>query len=252
MDVVRLSDTIAADLEGRILEGSLRAGERLPSERELAGTLGVSRPSLREALQKLEAKGLVRKRQGGGTVVTDRLQASFVDPWRAMLSDNPDLQHDLLEFRHMLEGEAARLAAERANDVDMAQINAAFDALEKAYASDDLDACIGADVAFHQAIAEASHNVLIAHLSASLHRLVHEHVARNLQYLHEKAEQWASLRAQHRAIWHEVMARAPARAVMAAHRHILFVRSTMDESAREASRLERARRRIRGEPAATS
>ncbi|MDE2308709.1 MAG: GntR family transcriptional regulator, partial [Xanthomonadaceae bacterium] len=68
MDVIRLSDTIANDLERRILEGVLSAGERLPPERELAEQLGVSRPSLREALQKLASKGLVRTRQGGGTV----------------------------------------------------------------------------------------------------------------------------------------------------------------------------------------
>ncbi len=243
MEVVRLSDTIASDLEKRILEGSLRAGERLPGERELAAELGVSRPSLREALQKLVSKGLLRTRQGGGTVVTDRLQAGFIDPWRDMLSGHPGLQHDMLEFRFMLEGEAARLAAERATAADLEQVGAAHAALEQAYDRDDLDACVHADVAFHQSIAEASHNALIAHLNASLHRLVHDHVDRNLRHLHGHPQQWHALREQHRAIWDDLRTRHAAHAADAARRHIAFVRVTMDETAREVSRELSARRR---------
>lgn len=244
MEIVRLSDSIARDLENRILEGSLRPGERLPGERELAEQLGVSRPSLREALQKLASKGLVRTRQGGGTVVTDRLQAGFVDPWRDMLTGHPALQADLLEFRHMLEAQAAELAAQRANDFDLKRIDAAFEALERAYGGDDLDACVQSDVDFHQAIAEASHNVLIAHLSASLHQLVREHVARNLGYLRSRPVQWQQLRDQHRAIWEATRARRGPQAADAARSHLAFVQSTMEENAREAARVATARRRI--------
>ncbi|MHB1669432.1 GntR family transcriptional regulator [Thiomonas sp.] len=244
MDIIKLSDTIASDLERRILEGSLRAGDRLPPERELAEQLGVSRPSLREGLQKLVSKGLIRTRQGGGTVVTDRLQASFVDPWRDMLSGHPTLQHDLLEFRHMLESQAALLASERANDFDLKRIGVAFDALELAYEQDDLQACIKNDVEFHQAIAEASHNVLIAHLSASLHRLIQDHVEKNLHYLHAHPEKWQQLREQHRDIWEKMRARSSQAAALAARQHIAFVQKNMSETALEELRLESAKRRI--------
>jgi GntR family transcriptional repressor for pyruvate dehydrogenase complex len=250
MHIVRLSDSIASDLEKRILEGSLRAGERLPSERELAEQLGVSRPSLREALQKLASKGLVRTRQGGGTVVTDRLQASFVDPWRDMLSGHPDLHRDLLEFRHMVEGQAAELAAERATDVDLERIAAAHAALEHAFGQEDLAVCTRADVGFHQAIAEASHNALIAHLSASLHALVYDLVDENLRHLRGHPEQWARLGGQHRAIWEAVRDRDAARAGIAARQHIAFVRKTLEQTALEVSRLASARRRSRAEPVA--
>jgi GntR family transcriptional repressor for pyruvate dehydrogenase complex len=79
--VTRMSDTVAAELEKRILEGSLKVGDRLPSERDFAVELGVSRPTLREAIQKLTSKGLIASRHGGGTYVTNRLEAQFVDPW---------------------------------------------------------------------------------------------------------------------------------------------------------------------------
>ena len=74
VQVPRISDAVAASLERRILEGSLKPGDRLPPERELAIELGVSRPSLREAIQKLASKGMVQSRQGGGTYVTHRLR----------------------------------------------------------------------------------------------------------------------------------------------------------------------------------
>ena len=161
---IRLADTIANQLEQRILEGSLKPGDRLPPEREFALELGVSRPSLREAMQKLVSKGLLSTRHGGGTFVTDRLEAYFVDPWQDMLKSQPFLHRDLLEFRQMLETQAAALAAERATDVDILRLDAAYAALDEAYTQGDLPACVVADVAFHQAIAEASHNLLIGHL----------------------------------------------------------------------------------------
>ena len=240
----RLADTIAAELEKRILEGSLKAGDRLPPERELALELGVSRPSLREAMQKMVSKGLLSTRHGGGTYVTDRLDAYFVDPWQDMLKGHPLLHRDLLEFRQMLEGQAATLAAERATEADISQLDGAYAALEIAYAGDDVAACIDADVAFHQAIAEASHNLLIGHLTASLMRVIHGHVASNLTHLHEQPPRWSQLQAQHRAIWQAIRARLPAQALVAAGEHIEFVRQSIEDKARNEERQTRALRRL--------
>ena len=77
----RLSDNIVEQLETMILEGTLQPGQRLPAERALAEQFGVSRPSLREAVQKLVAKGLLISRQGGGNYVSDSLGSSFSDPF---------------------------------------------------------------------------------------------------------------------------------------------------------------------------
>ena len=100
----KLSDVIEQQLEFLILEGTLRPGEKLPPERELAKQFDVSRPSLREAIQRLEAKGLLLRRQGGGTFVQSSLWQSFSDPLVELLSDHPESQFDLLETRHALEG----------------------------------------------------------------------------------------------------------------------------------------------------
>lgn len=242
--VTRVSDAIAFELEKRILEGSLKPGDRLPAERELAVEMGVSRPSLREAIQKLVSKELLVTRHGGGTMVTDRLEAPFVDPWQQMLQGHPMLQSDLIEFRHMLEGEAARLAAERSTDADLERIDAAYTALDEAYLHKDIAHCIDCDVTFHQAIAEASHNALIGHLTSSLLRVIHGHVSNNLTYLQARATQWDQLKGQHRAIWQAIRERNGDAALRAAREHIEFVRQSMAETARVEERRHTALRRL--------
>lgn len=245
---IRIADAIARDLESRILEGSLKPGDRLPPERDLAAQLGVSRPPLREAIQILVSKGLVVTRHGVGTIVTDRLEAPFVDSWQEMLKAHPTLQTDMLEFRHILEGQAAFLAAERATDADIERLDALFEALESTYDSDDLKTNIDNDVAFHQAIAETTHNAMIGHLTASLLRVIHGHVSGNLVHLHARPQQWKKIRAQHRAIWESIRAHDAEAASRAARTHIEFVRVSMDESAKAEQRRNSALRRL-GEPA---
>ncbi|QGZ41567.1 GntR family transcriptional regulator [Pseudoduganella flava] len=227
----RLSDAVTAELERRILEGMLKAGDRLPAERELALELGVSRPSLRVGLQALAAKGMLVTRHGGGTFVTEFMQAPFVDPWQQMLAEHPEYHGDVLEFRHMLEAQAAALAAQRATDDELARIGACFTVLQAAFDGDDLAACIAADVAFHQAIADASHNVMIGHLSATLHKVLQGHVQSNLETLHARPELWQQLREQHAAVWQAVRTRRHEAAGEAARQHIGFIRETLARSA---------------------
>lgn len=249
--VPRISDVIASSLERRILEGSLKPGDRLPPERELALELGVSRPSLREAIQKLVSKGMVQSRQGGGSFVTDRLESTFFDPWQDMMGAHPTLRDDLLEFRRMLEGQAAEWAAERATDADLIRLKQAFDAMNGAFDADDLDCCSSADIAFHQAIGEASHNVLIGHLSAALLRLMHDHIHINLGELKGIPKAISRLKEQHAAIYAAIREGKPDLARTAAETHIDYVRESLAESLRSAARRETAARRLNTEFADT-
>ena len=244
--VQRLSDTIAHELERRILEGALKPGDRLQPERELAVELDVSRPSLREAIQKLVSKGLLHSRQGGGTWVTDRLDAGFTDPWGEMLRQHPNLQADLLEFRGMLESEAAALAARRATDADLARIGEAYAKVEALFAQGPsatvFEEQVKADLAFHQAIAEAAHNVMFGHLTASLFRVTHENIDLNLRHLRRLDNDWLELRDQHAAIWNAVKSRNPQAAQAAVRRHIAFVEESMLARAQHEERESRALR----------
>ena len=244
LQVPRISDAVAASLERRILEGSLKPGDRLPPERELSIELGVSRPSLREAIQKLASKGMVQSRQGGGTYVTDRLESSFFDPWQDMMGAHPNLREDLLEFRRMLEGQAAEWAAERATEADFSRLDQSFSALNEAFQSTDVEKRSNADIAFHQAVGEASHNVLIGHLSAALLRLMHDNIRLNLGELSSVPAASTLLKNQHAAIHTAIRDRKPQAARAAAETHIDFVRETLAQSLRSAARRESAARRL--------
>ena len=226
VQVPRISDAVAASLERRILEGSLKSGDRLPPERELATEFGVSRPSLREAIQKLASKGMVQSRQGGGTYVTNALEATFFDPWQDMMGSHPNLREDMLEFRRMLEGQAAEWAAERATEADLTRLGQRFSALNASFSNENMDQRSEADIAFHQAVGEAAHNALLGHLSAALLRLMHDNIRLNA------------------AIYDAIIARKPQAARAAAETHIDFVRETLAQTLRSVARRETAARRL--------
>ncbi len=118
----KLSDVIEQQLKF-LFEGTLRPGEKLPPERELAKQFDVSRPSLREAIQRLEAKGLLLRRQGAAAFLSRAAygKASAIR-WWSCSPDHPESQYDLLETRHALEGIAAYYAALRSTDEDKERI----------------------------------------------------------------------------------------------------------------------------------
>lgn len=244
LQVPRISDAIASTLERRILEGSLKPGDRLPPERELAVDLGVSRPSLREAIQKLASKGMLQSRQGGGTYVTEALESSFSDPWQDMMGKHPNLREDMLEFRRMLEGQAAEWAAERATDADLQRLDQAFQKMVAAFDANDTERRSDADIAFHQAIGDAAHNVLIGHLSAALLRMMHDNIRLNLGELKSVPAAGKLLMQQHAAMHAAIRDKKPQAARAAAETHIDFVRETLAQTLRSVARRETAERRL--------
>lgn len=184
----KLSDVIEQQLEFLILEGTLRPGEKLPPERELAKQFDVSRPSLREAIQRLEAKGLLLRRQGGGTFVQSSLWQSFSDPLVELLSDHPESQFDLLETRHALEGIAAYYAALRSTDEDKTRIRELHHAIELAQQSGDLDGESDAVLQYQIAVTEAAHNVVLLHLLRCMEPMLAQNVRQNFELLYARRE----------------------------------------------------------------
>ncbi len=168
----KISDVIMEQLEAMILEGSLKPGQKLPPERELALQFEVSRPSLREALQKLAARGLIIIRQGGGSYVAESVGNSFVDPLSQLFASHPEAQYDLLEFRHALEGVTAYYAALRCTQTDRERLRACHEYLQEAHDAKQFAKETKADADFHLAIAEASHNAVLLHTMRALFTLL--------------------------------------------------------------------------------
>ena len=243
----RLADDIVTQLEAMILEGTLKAGERLPAERALAEQFGVSRPSLREAIHKLAAKGLLVSRHGGGNFVAESLGSTFSDPLLHLLENNDDAQRDLLEFRHTLEGSCAYYAALRATEVDRQRLTEAFEALQACYAQEGKVTRAeegAADAQFHLAIAEASHNAVLLHTIRGLFDLLRRNVVTNIGGMYALRDETRDmLMNQHRELYETIMARRADEARDVIHRHINYVQEVLAEGQQEARRLARAQRR---------
>lgn len=243
----RLSDDIVERLEGMILEGTLQLGERLPAERALAEEFGVSRPSVREAIQKMAARGLLISRHGGGTFVAEALGSSFRDPLLELLEKHPEAQRDLIEFRHTLEGSCAYYAALRATDPDRERLTAAFDRLTECYARDGKVSRAEegtADAHFHLAIAEASHNAVLLHTIRSLFELLKRNVVTNIGGMYPQNDAVRGmLMEQHAGLYHAIMEGRAEDARHCASDHLDYVAKVLADVQGEVTRTARARRR---------
>ncbi len=241
----KLSDVILKELEKMILEGSLKPGQKLPPERELAVQFEVSRPSLREAIQKLEAKGVLTRRQGGGTYVKQQLWNSLADPLVELLASNPESQYDLLEFRYATEGMMAYYAALRGTDADHAQMRQKMDTIKSVQG--DTDAEAQAIVDFYRSIAEASHNVAMLHLVLSLTPLLVRNVAENLELLYRRERSSEVANTHREALLEAILKRDPELARRASNDHLAYIEEVTLEVRQEDSRQQRSLRRMRND-----
>jgi DNA-binding FadR family transcriptional regulator len=151
-------DTLAR----RIMSGRIQPGEGLPNTQDLSAELGVSRSALREAIKVLGAKGMLEVRPRTGTRVLPRSSWNLMDPellgWCGPSLD-ADLVRSLLECRQLIEPGAAALAAQRANTLQLATIEAALERMAQAAS---LDERVEADLDFHVAVLRASGNLFLA------------------------------------------------------------------------------------------
>lgn len=163
----RLGDLIYGQILERILSGALKEGDKLPSESEICRSSQVSRPTVREALMRLHADGLVTTRQGSGTYVRHRPSEHLT-----RLVEASDIAEMLrcFEVRLGLESQAAGLAAQRRTGAQVDAIFAALDALRAAFAGGSVPA--RTDFAFHLAVAAASGNPLFGEILDTLNETI--------------------------------------------------------------------------------
>jgi GntR family transcriptional regulator, transcriptional repressor for pyruvate dehydrogenase complex len=165
----RLADRVADELLLRIRDGELEPGERLPTEAELCVEFGVSRTVVREATRFLVARGVVEVRAGSGAMVATIDAGSATDSLALFLEGRPESDYVAMhEVREVLEAKGARAAAERATPDDLALLKERHAAMVALAGADDLDALAHADLAFHAAVAAASHNDILTTLLDAL------------------------------------------------------------------------------------
>ncbi|MDO6407377.1 transcriptional regulator LldR [Pantoea phytobeneficialis] len=238
----RLADTLRARLRAWIDEHQLQPGMRLPAERRLAAEFGVSRSSLREAIQQLISSGVLISRRGGGTWLRQPQEPwseqRIVEPIRQLLAADPDYRYDILEARHAIEASTAWHAALRATEADKEKLQYAFDATLKLKESDDPDLAAQADVRFHLAIAEASHNVVLLQTMRGFFDLLQSSVMQSRQRMYTQPVIFDRLTEQHQALLNAILAGDAEAARLAAMDHLGFVHTTLktlhEDEARQA------------------
>ena len=196
-----IPERVAKRLLGLIASGALKPGDRLPPERELAQQLNVGRTAVREALKLLTLGGLLEARRGDGTYVRQEFTSLLSQQVQWPLLLHGDEIEMIFEVREALEVKTARLAAERATAEEIERI-AVFRQLQ-AIAGRDIERETELDLSFHQAIADASHNVLLAQLMSSLQVMLRQYVMLS----NEMTDRLETTIAEHSAIYEAIVAR---------------------------------------------
>lgn len=218
---------IVRELETRILEASGAKEQRLPPERQLAPELGISRATLREAIQRLVARGLLETRRGSGVFIRAQPASRGAAPWLQLISEQLPLREDTLEFRLIFECAAAQFAAQRAGAREIQAMGRIVERMERAVCAHDVDAEARADAEFHSVVATASHNLMLGHFYGSVMGQLRDHIADNTfaaSRIRHNAHELALARlAQHRAIFEAIVHRDAPASFSAMHAHIAFV-----------------------------
>ncbi|MFT4294458.1 MAG: FadR/GntR family transcriptional regulator [Micropruina sp.] len=165
-----ISGDVAARLERHITD-DLAPGDKLPPERELCSTLGVSRATLREALRALEDRRLIERRPGRGTVVCAPPDPQLKLAFTPFAENDPDEFAQAAELRRLVEPRVAELAAQRATDLDLAQLD---DILRQSHAGLTAEESLRLDVEFHRRLAVATGNPFLVGVCEAMNGLVHD------------------------------------------------------------------------------
>lgn len=227
-DKRKIAEIVLEKIEKKFLHSQLKIGDKLPSERELANLFGVSRNSVREALQRLALKDVIEIRQGGGSYV----KQPDAQPIHEELSKKVDVQEshlifEMLEVRRALEVEAASLAAQRATAEDLHHIRQSIE--QMAVSIDKVEVGAQGDLRFHMHIIEASHNSILIHLAQTLMEQLEETIYATRQHRFANPDRYEETLHEHKEIYIAIASGDSALASSLMETHITKVRKELSE-----------------------
>ena len=217
----RISDRVAKQLKDVISQGLFRAGDRLPSERELAEQMGVSRPSVRQALQQLEFRGIVETLHGGGTIVKNITEREIQKPMEVFLGDDRQRVLELTEVRAYMEALSARKAAINRSEEELARIRYYLEEMEHDFENGEIRYEI--DFKFHTEVAAAAHNTIFLHLMSSIYQLIDYSIKIHREQMFVTRESQERILNHHLRIFKAIQNKDPDEAEAAMKEHLLFV-----------------------------
>jgi GntR family transcriptional regulator, transcriptional repressor for pyruvate dehydrogenase complex len=219
----RVYEDVIEQIKNLILEGNLAPGDVLPTERELAQSFGISRGTLREAFRILEREGLIEARPGGGRFLSKALD---VAEDRSRILDNIERATiiELLEARELFETGIVELAAKRATDEDIAEMEAAFATWGEI--DQNAEDRSKPDQAFHLSIAKATHNVVLVNMIELHMDLLQRTLSKTAQIPGRKSEVYE----EHLLILQAIKERDPVKAKLALLNHLSRVKENIQKN----------------------
>lgn len=218
----KVSSQIVDQVKTLIASGKLKPGDTLPPERELMKVFNVSRPTLREALNMLSIMGFIQVSQRQRTKVKSLVPSNITEPLRHLLKEDIKTSLELIDARAIIETANAALAAERADEEDIARLEACIEKMRVNLKED--DTLNTEDAHFHLTVAEATHNKIQAHLMFSIYDLLKETVS--LCYYDDEAE---NIFKQHCKIVEAIKDKDPQSAKESMEGHLSYIKSLVNK-----------------------
>lgn len=217
--MIHRSSEVVSKIEKEVLSGKLNPGERLPSEEKLCEQFGVSRTVIREAIQQLRGRGMLRTLKGSGSYIADpslNSLSSALETYSVLTKEDSFLQ--LIDFRILVETECARLAAQHAGQRDLEEISQLMDDMKKSVGN--REQFSQEDIAFHSTIAKASRNNIYLTVLCGLEKRCIEYA-----YTNRGDEDWyGSVIATHKDVYDAIAAGKADEAASAMRQHLLLSR----------------------------
>ncbi|MEW9078495.1 FadR/GntR family transcriptional regulator [Terrisporobacter glycolicus] len=226
----KVYEEVIEQIQKNIIEGELKKGDRLPSERELSELMNISRTSIREALRVLESMGVVESVHGEGNFICSNTDKSLLQPLSMMFKLNNGKYKDIFELRKVLEVENARLAAIRATVMDCRELISIIEEMEEeSTGSNRNEILVELDKRFHNKVASMSKNCLIESLFNTASMLFERFIedARSEIIQNDMADKF--LLSQHHAICNGIIKKDEKEALKAMEAHMKYVEENFDK-----------------------
>jgi GntR family transcriptional repressor for pyruvate dehydrogenase complex len=219
--VERISEKVALQLKKLIADGVLKVGDRLPSERDLSEQLGVSRTSVREALQQLEMRGILETVHGGGSIVRNITEQEIRKPIELFLEQDKKRVLELAELRAFMEAWAAREAARNRTEGELEAMRGFLEEMERDFEKGQIRYDI--DVKYHTEIASATHNTIYLHFIDTVYNLVKYSIKIHREEVFTSRGDQERILNHHRKIFDAIAGGDPDAAEAAMKEHLAFV-----------------------------
>ncbi|MGE5284711.1 MAG: FadR/GntR family transcriptional regulator [Actinomycetota bacterium] len=219
--VERVADKIADQLKKLISDGAVKVGDRLPPERDLAEQMGVSRASVREALQQLEMQGMLEIVHGGGSIVRNMTGQELRKTLEIFLERDRKRVLELAELRAFMEAWAAMEAAKHRTEAELETMRGYLEEMERDFEKGQIRYDV--DFKYHTEIAAATHNTIYLHLIDNIYTLISYSIKVHREEVFTGRGDQETILNQHRAVYNAIRDRAPEAAEAAMKEHLVFV-----------------------------